>query len=162
MSKIVIFTSIVFIVFSSCGTETGNPVKTTELIGDDPSQGQADKYFISRLSDEICSKLVECFSDFTTTSSCRNIIEDLDGFDAALNLNTSYTDLNDIYADEQTGELTVSQTEADQCESDINGLSCSDSEVTSAYSDSSSGDYSNLDNIIPVGSGSCQDALSSN
>ena len=143
--------------FIGCGTETGNPIQGGGLF-----QGGQVSLFTYRLAESVCEKLIECYDEVISVNDCIKEVEDIDGFDIALNLDSNYTDLNDIYIDESGSVITSSSTEAAQCITDINALSCSDSEVINAFNSSSPNDYSNTANIVPTNAGSCQDALSVN
>ena len=139
------------LIFTSCGTETGNPATESDL-----SSGDNESSYAESLSSKICSKLVACFSEITSTSDCMTEINDENGFDTALG-NSDYNTLSEFISAESNGSIVKNQTEATQCLSDIENLACSDTEVTSAFSSSSPNDYSNIANIVSIGSGSCQD-----
>ena len=149
---------ILFLLLCSCGTETGNPISE-----DDSGQalpGDGITYFTLTTADNICDKLIECYGEITDVSACIEKLKTIDGFDTALDLEDDYSNFNDIYLDEKNSVFTINSDYNQQCQSDINGLTCSDSEVINAYDSASPNDYSNVPNIIPVGSGSCQDVLS--
>ena len=145
--------------FIGCGTETGNPIQEGSVMPGDSTNSDLLTY---RLADNVCDKLIECYDEVTSVSDCINQVLSVDGFDDALDLNSSYSNLREIFNDERDSVLTSNSTEAAQCITDINALSCSDSEVINAFNSSSPNDYSNTPNIVPTNAGSCQDALSVN
>ena len=149
---------LLIFLFLSCGTETGNPIEE-----DDSGQalpGDSVDYFTFNLADNVCDKLIECYSEVSDVSACIQKVLSVDGFDLALNLSSTYSDLNEIYTDEKNSTISKNSTESSQCIADIKALSCSDSEVINAFDSSSPNDYSNTANMVPTNAGSCQDALS--
>lgn len=150
---------IIFLLFNGCGTEVGNPIKEATV----PGSGEVQDPLTltsSALRGKVCDKLVECFPSQFNADNCANIINNVDGFDDAFNLNnSSYNDYEDIEEAEKNELIEVSSTEGTQCQDDIEALSCTDSEVINAYDESNSSDYTQLYNIIPIGSGSCQDTF---
>ena len=152
--RLIIF-SLLFIV--SCGTETGNPVRPSEL-NSTPTVDEDSKTTVSySLLAKICSKLKDCYT--VSEETCISSSLSSDGFDAAYNLNTStYSTLLQIVNDEKDGKISIqNETSKNQCEADIDALTCSDNEIQNAYEVSAPSDFSNTDQAVPVGAGSCQD-----
>ena len=147
-------TLITLSLFIGCGTETGNPNNQDSGASLGASELGTYAYNLLGLS---CDKLVECYS--IDKDNCKNGILTQDNFDASFGLNSSdYSTFRDIIDAEVEGGISVTDAGAfTQCQTDINALACSDSEVLNAYDASDSGNYSNAYNLIPVGSGSCQD-----
>lgn len=151
----------------SCGTEVGNPlVDLNAGNGDDnsgdPSQDNSGNLtsFSSQLKTRMCEKLVECYSSTIIQTECENSISDVDGFDSELGLDPSdYSMYSEIQEDEDADHIIANSIYSLQCLEDINDLICSDAEVINAYNSSAPSDYSSTFEIIPAGSGSCNDSF---
>lgn len=160
---------ISFFVFS-CGTETGNPL-TSLTSGDnnnsDPNAGndsgelQSTKSFL--IAKAVCEKIKSCYPLAADDLNCEEDILGLEGFDENLGLAAdSYYDLAALMTAESDDRLTVDSNANTQCLTDLENLSCSDSEVLNAYDSSNSTDYSNFALMLPQTSGSCSDVLEEN
>ena len=133
----------------SCGTEVGNPAESSNTSFTTQTTLVAQK---------VCKKLVECFSGSLTQESCISGIYNVDGFDNQLGLGTSsYDKLSEIINAESSSLISANSSKSSQCLIDIENLTCSSSEVTSAYSSSSANNYDNTYLIIPSNANSCND-----
>lgn len=156
----------------SCGTEIGNPIDTIDPtrdtnVDDTTDDGNDDDdddddddggkvqsgSAISQISSAVCNKLAECNSDITGTSTCLSALGSVDGFDVAFDFTSDYTDLDAIDSAVTSGGITFSNTDLSACLSEINDLSCSSTEVTSAYDNKKL--YTDAAEIIVFG-GQCE------
>lgn len=136
----------------SCGTEVGNPIQDGNLQAGEPTGATT----VFPILQSICDKVSECYSVDLEVCATSSLL--VDGFDSVLNLGTTnYTNLQEIVDDELLGVISANSTFETQCQSDIENLLCSDSEVIAAYNPAAPNDYSSMFRIIPIGGGSCQD-----
>lgn len=142
---------LLLLLLVGCGTETGNPITpSSPASGEDGTTTSTEG-----ILEKVCEKIESCYS--VKESTCKTNTLEEDGFDDAFDI-ADYDDLQAIVDAETAGDLSVTSTSAvTQCKTDIENLSCSDSEVVNAYSTSSPNDYSNMADIIPTNAGSCQD-----
>ena len=163
---LLLFSILIF----SCGTETGNPL-TSLTSGDndngDPNAGndsgelQSTKSFL--IAKSVCEKIKNCYPSTTADLNCEEDILGLEGFDENLGLPAgSYYDLTALMTAESDGRVTVDSNANTQCLTDLDDLSCSDSEVLNSYDSSNPTDYSNFALMLPQTSGSCSDVLEDN
>ena len=156
-----------FLLFNAgCGTEVGNPL-TDNLSNTDeddnngtPSGDDSASFTTSaaQIKNVACKKLVECYGTYFDQDSCENNISGVDGFDTSFGLDSfDYADFSEIEEAEGNDEIEANSTYTTQCVSDIEALSCSDSEVINAFDSSNSSDFSNTYEVIPTRSGSCND-----
>lgn len=134
----------------SPGTNTGNP-------GDDmnasPGGDPAGKS--QTLAAWVCTKIKSCYPQSNTTS-CLTSVMSLPGYTSELGTAAAgYNTMTDLYTDEADGKITANLTNYETCVSSFYSLSCSDTLIQNAYSNSALTDYS-ATNLLFRATSACQ------
>ena len=140
---------LIFILLLGCGTEVGNPL-TEYTSGTDNGEDDAnsvpsddeDHPLVAR----VCGTLTRCYPSLKD-QECREHILDVDKFDTRLGLDKdNYQNLKEITLDTN---LVVNTVNAEACLVSIEQLSCSDSEIISAYNENNPDRFDNTYKVIP-------------
>lgn len=137
MKRFIIITSFM-LYFAGCrltGTDTGNPATDTGN-----PESSKDPYFNSltyKTAHSLCASLFKCYNDINI-DSCEIDILTVVGMATDLGF-TSHSTLNDVKND---ADAKYNSTNLNSCLTTIDNLPCESLTMTSAYSSTSSGNYS--------------------
>lgn len=148
------------------GTETGNP---TAHHGDDDDDnddnndgetespaGDASLTGAEQILDALCDKLTECNASLLEID-CETGILGTGGLENDLGLTEgSYDTYEGIIYAEENEEISADSTALTSCLLDIDGLSCDDAGVQSAYDEADADNFDNVENMVPNGADSCE------
>ncbi len=137
------------ILSSGCGgTDSGNPPPPA-------STGSSSDTGVASIENYICYKLSACFS--LEYESCYSGLRASSGIDTEIGLASGYGTFQKIITDDGAGTITRSASALTTCTAAIYTLTCSSTAVQTSFSSGTPTDFSNIQNILPTGSGSCPD-----
>lgn len=145
--------SLITLILTSCGTDTGNPgfgpgVPTSGTGGGSSFMVQA-----------MCNKLSACYSSSLSFSNCYSGVFAATGMTSAMGLNAStYPTLNAAYTGVANGSFHINQTTLDQCSSAIASLTCGDTLVTTSFATGAPTNFNNAFHLLSA-STSCQNTI---